>query len=636
MGNPAMNDQQLEYLKNNQRIMTRLAEEANEALSVHPTDWFVICGQGSINYPGLSDEESDVDSKMLTIPSFKDIVQNKQPLNKVYEMKDNGEHVDLKDVREYMRIACKQNINFVEIFFTNYWIANQSYKDIWLEMMRHAEEFVHMNPYRTLKCCKGMCYEKQHALEHRYPSRAYYIDTFGYDCYQEDTLFLTQNGWKKYDEIEDSDLLGTINPQNLSLEFQPILSRVKHYNKEVYHIESWYSCFEITNNHNLFCSDVVNRNKNGYKYKSELASWKLEKLSYGMTKGKKDKHIISFPYNKQTDNKQYSDDFLYLLGAYISEGTCIFRDKDKTQLKSIRISQTDHGKQKFSTIMDNLSTININKFSYYRNEKDCIEYIWETYDKDVIKQIYKIVGHISYNKRIDYSFIFSLSKEQCQKILLMTLLGDGTKDKDSNRWIYYTSSKQLAYDIVTLAHLAGYESNLFNEEGYISTNRYGEKPMYQVAIKQEICPHYINISPNHSYSNSIKHKIPNQTVVCFEVENGTLVTMKNGKTACQGNCKQLSHALRVYDFAENFVRGRSYKECLIPTDAEWLLAVKRGTAGLELEDARKLMEDTVTKMDKLEAEFNQYHKDEEYQPTREIYDELLYGLIKRAVKQEIV
>lgn len=125
-----MNDKQLDELKKDQRIMTRLAEEANEALVAKPTDWFVICGQGSINYPGLSDEESDVDSKLLTIPSFRDIVQNKTPLNNVHEMQDNKEHVDMKDVREYMRIARKQNINFIEVFFTNYWIANQSYKDI--------------------------------------------------------------------------------------------------------------------------------------------------------------------------------------------------------------------------------------------------------------------------------------------------------------------------------------------------------------------------------------------------------------------------------------------------------------------------------------------------------------------------
>lgn len=100
--------------------------------------------------------------------------------------------------------------------------------------------------------------------------------------------------------------------------------------------------------------------------------------------------------------------------------------------------------------------------------------------------------------------------------------------------------------------------------------------------------------------------------------------------------KQLSHAIRVYDFAEKFIKGYSYKECLTPTDAEWLLAVKRGTAGIELDEARLLMDATVVKMDKLEAKFNKYHKDEEYQPTKEIYDELLYELIKRAVKQEIV
>ena len=66
------------------------------------------------------------------------------------------------------------------------------------------------------------------------------------------------------------------------------------------------------------------------------------------------------------------------------------------------------------------------------------------------------------------------------------------------------------------------------------------------------------------------------------------------------------------------------------------LAVKRGVAGLELDETRLLMNETIAKMDKLEDEFNKYHKDEEYQSTRELYDELLYELIKRAVKQEIV
>lgn len=181
MGSSAMSDRQLEYLNNDQRIMTRLAEEANEALSVHPTDWFVICGQGSINYPGLSDEDSDVDSKMLTIPSFREMVFNKKPMNTVYKMKDNGEHVDMKSTTHYFHILKKQNINFVEILFTDYWISNQKYKEYWLEIRRRAEEIAHMNPVRTLKCIYGMSLEKAHALERPYPSKIHLIEEYGYD-----------------------------------------------------------------------------------------------------------------------------------------------------------------------------------------------------------------------------------------------------------------------------------------------------------------------------------------------------------------------------------------------------------------------------------------------------------------------
>lgn len=163
------------------KIIDRLQEHKNEVIPIYKKDWFVIAAQGSMNYPGLFDEGSDIDSKMLILPSFKDIVFNKKSISHTHEMSDNKEHCDLKDVRDYMAIARKQNINFVEIFFTDYWIANSYYKDLWLEMRLHAEEFVRMNPYRTMKCIKGMAFEKQHALTHPYPSKLDLIKKYGYD-----------------------------------------------------------------------------------------------------------------------------------------------------------------------------------------------------------------------------------------------------------------------------------------------------------------------------------------------------------------------------------------------------------------------------------------------------------------------
>lgn len=173
--------ERIEKIKKDQKILIRLTEHLKEALESRPTDWFVICGQGSINYPGLSDEESDVDSKLLTIPSFRDMVFNKKPMNTVYEMKDNDEHVDIKSTTHYFHILKKQNINFVEILFTDYWISNKSYQEYWLEIRRRAEEIAHMNPVRTLKCIYGMSLEKAHALERSYPSKVHLIEKYGYD-----------------------------------------------------------------------------------------------------------------------------------------------------------------------------------------------------------------------------------------------------------------------------------------------------------------------------------------------------------------------------------------------------------------------------------------------------------------------
>lgn len=165
--------------KTDEDVMSRVREHLEAALAAHPCDWFVIVAQGSWNY-GMADEESDVDTKMLTLPSLRDLVLNKKPLNVVHIM-ENDEHCDMKDTREYFKIFRKSNINFVEILFSDYWIANPKYQDLWLEMRARAEELARMNPYAAVSCMKGMASEKLHALCHEYPSRMPWIEKFGYD-----------------------------------------------------------------------------------------------------------------------------------------------------------------------------------------------------------------------------------------------------------------------------------------------------------------------------------------------------------------------------------------------------------------------------------------------------------------------
>lgn len=170
----------LPLLTDDSPIMRRLRDHLIAGLEAHgQPDWFVICLQGSQNY-GLADEESDVDTKLLALPKLDHLVFNRAPVSSTYVM-ENNEHCDVKDVREYFKLFRKQNINFVEVLFTEYHIVNPKYADVWQKLREHAEGVARYDTCRSLKCVKGMAYEKQHALCHEYPSRMAYIDKYGYD-----------------------------------------------------------------------------------------------------------------------------------------------------------------------------------------------------------------------------------------------------------------------------------------------------------------------------------------------------------------------------------------------------------------------------------------------------------------------
>lgn len=138
--------------------------------------------QGSQNY-GLDYESSDVDTKAVLLPSFKDIVLNKQPISTTHVREDNS-HTDWKDMRLMLNCFRKQNLNFLEILFTPYFFINSTYGKYWAELIEHREEIVRYNPYQAVKSMKGIAMEKYHAMEHRYPTKVHLIDTYGYDSKQ--------------------------------------------------------------------------------------------------------------------------------------------------------------------------------------------------------------------------------------------------------------------------------------------------------------------------------------------------------------------------------------------------------------------------------------------------------------------
>ena len=161
-------------------VMDRVREHYNEALTYFPEDRIVgIFLQGSQNY-GLATPQSDVDTKLIVTPTFKDIAMNRKPVSTTH-IRANEEHIDFKDIRLYIQTFRKQNLNFLEILYTDFAIVNPIYEKQWNRLVESREAITHFNPYRSVQSMKGIALEKYHAMEHEYPSKIEVLKKYGYD-----------------------------------------------------------------------------------------------------------------------------------------------------------------------------------------------------------------------------------------------------------------------------------------------------------------------------------------------------------------------------------------------------------------------------------------------------------------------
>lgn len=104
---------------------------------------------GSQNY-GFATEESDVDSRVIIFPTFEEFCLQKDWVSKTIEL-ENGEHIDIKDIRLFRENLLKQNINFMENLFTEYCIINPRYEELFNTwFINNREQFSEMNKARGM------------------------------------------------------------------------------------------------------------------------------------------------------------------------------------------------------------------------------------------------------------------------------------------------------------------------------------------------------------------------------------------------------------------------------------------------------------------------------------------------------
>lgn len=120
---------------------------------------------GSQNY-NLDDEQSDIDCKVIILPTLHDIIFRKTT-SKVIEC-ENGS-IDVKDLITFYNVIKKGNFSYIEAIDTEYSIGDKYLKDLFKQIRPNLKSFL------------GAMYEKRKALTHEYPSKHEEFEKWGFD-----------------------------------------------------------------------------------------------------------------------------------------------------------------------------------------------------------------------------------------------------------------------------------------------------------------------------------------------------------------------------------------------------------------------------------------------------------------------
>lgn len=336
-------------------------------------------------------------------------------------------------------------------------------------------------------------------------------------CYSKDTEVFTNSGWKLFKDLTGNELVLT-RKSNGDTEWSHI-EAIQKYNvtDSLYEIKNNSIDLAVTKDHKFpllpttdYSSPLSRKPisfNNGYIWV------KAENLKSG-------NYLIPKLFNWVGTNvsKEYTHNFLKLLGWYLSEGCCYINNN----IKNIVIYQNPDKKE-----FDDIKKIIIdNNFKPIRDSRS-----WRIHD-DKLYDMFSKFGK-SYDKYIPIE-VKNLPKEYLYTLLIELIKGDGAEYKTGYR--YYTVSKQLADDVQEIAYKCGLAANIRIQEP--RANKFnGNRGLTQYWVYIQKNPN-IGIGVSNLISKNKINKVSyNDFVYDITVEkNHTLWVRRNGKCVWSSNC----------------------------------------------------------------------------------------------------
>lgn len=168
-------------LEKQNKLGAAILESVNEVQKLGYTVLYAAnYGSHNYNLDVNNDEyQSDIDTKVIILPTLEELVHNTKPVSTTIEISTG--QCDIKDIRAFIPTLLKANIQFLEILMARSSWINPLYKQDFQWFVENIESLIKESKNELLKSIKGMCYEKEKALCHPYPTIKWKIDKWGYD-----------------------------------------------------------------------------------------------------------------------------------------------------------------------------------------------------------------------------------------------------------------------------------------------------------------------------------------------------------------------------------------------------------------------------------------------------------------------
>lgn len=352
-------------------------------------------------------------------------------------------------------------------------------------------------------------------------------------CYSSDTEVLTENGWKKYDDVSKNydEKIATYNLDKNNIEYQiPQEYHEYEYDGELMRFESKHYDCAVTPNHRMLVSERIwDSNSEKYLHKQWVVSRAdsvCENSRFKTTAEWQGEIPHELPYKKEKLlGKLLLDDYLKFIGYYLSEGGLKI---DKGVINATHLTQKEDSPC-FNDLKESIYKISckIQESEDTRSQPSFWQFIIN--DSEFSREMSLNYGKNSFEKRIP-RWILSLPKRELSIILNSLMDGDGNVRFSSNgspRYKYTTASIDLANDVQEIVFKMGYDPKISLDK---STNP-NVHDKYIVYWSESIrdCD-YRSVKDRNI--GRIKY---NGKVWCFTVPNGFFITRRNGKISIHGN-----------------------------------------------------------------------------------------------------